>query len=137
MKRQGVCSNAFIQNPHGEFLLMKRSLNDDAYPGNWELPGGGIEYAETMEESLVREVQEECGLIINVFQPIAVNMFYIDDKQYFEITFFCKVKDNSFEIKISPEHSEYKWVKVEDIEFIGVNDYMLKTLKDCQKSLKL
>lgn len=33
-----------------------------AYPGHWDLPGGGREGAETPEETLARELEEEFGL---------------------------------------------------------------------------
>jgi ADP-ribose pyrophosphatase YjhB (NUDIX family) len=33
---------------------------------NWSLPGGGLEYGETIEQCIIREVQEETGLDISV-----------------------------------------------------------------------
>ncbi len=52
---QQVASNGFLLNKKGELLLIKRSLGDTDFPGNWELPGGGIDYGEAPQESLKRE----------------------------------------------------------------------------------
>ena len=136
MKNQGICSNALILNSHEDFLLVKRVDTDDAFAGNWELPGGGIDYGETMEASLIREVKEECDLSIKPIKPIAVNNFYIDEKQYFEITYLCEVINNAWDVVLSSEHSEYKWVSFKNLSILDGNDYMKKTLKDCEKNLQ-
>ena len=40
--------------------------------GQWSLPGGIVELGETMGEAIVREVEEEVGLKIEVIQLISV-----------------------------------------------------------------
>lgn len=45
-----------------KFLLIKR--NKEPYLGMWCLPGGKIEYGETIEEAIIREIKEESGLDI-------------------------------------------------------------------------
>lgn len=37
------------------YLIVKRSENDDLYPGAWEFPGGHLEEGETLKEGLKRE----------------------------------------------------------------------------------
>jgi len=56
---------AVIVNSQNEILLLKRS-NKILNPGKWDLPGGTLEKAETLEEALTREIQEETGLKIEV-----------------------------------------------------------------------
>lgn len=45
-----------------KFLLIKRVK--EPYLGMWCLPGGKIEYGETIEEAIIREIKEESGLDI-------------------------------------------------------------------------
>jgi ADP-ribose pyrophosphatase YjhB (NUDIX family) len=40
--------------------------------GQWSLPGGIVELGETMEEAIVREVEEEVGLRVEVSQLVSV-----------------------------------------------------------------
>jgi 8-oxo-dGTP diphosphatase len=45
----------------GRVLVVRRRDN-----GHWEAPGGILERDETFEEGVIREVQEETGLIVEV-----------------------------------------------------------------------
>ena len=52
-----------IFNNDGHLLLQKRSPNKDIQPGKWDTAvGGHVDYGETTEEALRREVLEELGI---------------------------------------------------------------------------
>ena len=38
------------------------------FPGAWVLPGGHIEVGESLEECAVREIKEETGINIEIFE---------------------------------------------------------------------
>lgn len=55
-----------IRNPQGEIFITRRAA--DAHMANkWEFPGGKIEAGETPEQALVRELEEETGIIATGF----------------------------------------------------------------------
>lgn len=49
----------FCHDGTGRFLLAKRGKNARDEQGRWEPGGGGIEFGETAEEALRREIREE------------------------------------------------------------------------------
>ena len=55
----------------------------------WNLPGGGIELGETVEEAMCREVREETGLIVEVERLVGV--YSKPQKQEIVLTFRCRV----------------------------------------------
>ena len=59
-----LASSAIITNRDGKVLLVKRKN----YPskGYWALPGGRVEYGESVTETVIREIKEETGLDIKV-----------------------------------------------------------------------
>jgi len=55
----------------------------------WNLPGGGMEAGETVDEALRREVWEETGLEVEVEQLVGV--YSKPQKQEVVLTFHCRV----------------------------------------------
>jgi ADP-ribose pyrophosphatase YjhB (NUDIX family) len=56
---------------HGRVALV-RSSNPRHVPALWWLPGGGIDFGEAPEDTLIREFREETGLDVNNPQLIGV-----------------------------------------------------------------
>lgn len=56
----------------------------------WNLPGGGMEHGETVEEAVCREVREETGLEVEV--KYLVGVYSKPQKQEVVLTFSCYVR---------------------------------------------
>lgn len=54
----------------GRVLLIKRGK--EPLRGRWVVPGGTVEAGETLEEALVREIQEETGLSVRPREIVTV-----------------------------------------------------------------
>ncbi len=61
LQRPVVAIRAIAQNPHGHILLLKRA-NSEYGDGQWCLPGGKLDYGDTPEHTVEKELQEETGL---------------------------------------------------------------------------
>ncbi|MBE3561763.1 MAG: NUDIX domain-containing protein [Ktedonobacteraceae bacterium] len=68
----------------GEVLLVHRSDIDW-----WNLPGGGMEIGETVEEALRREVLEETGLHVEIERLVGV--YSKPQKQEVVLSFLCRI----------------------------------------------
>lgn len=59
---------AVITDEHGRILLTWSS--NARSPSLWTLPGGAVEFEESPEEAVVREVHEETGYHVSVGRPL-------------------------------------------------------------------
>jgi len=55
----GVAVVYFCHDGKGNFLLNKRSANCRDERGTWDIGGGGVEFGDTIEGTLRREIKEE------------------------------------------------------------------------------
>ena len=55
------------------FLGQKDPQAGGVYPDCWHLPGGGVEPGESQPAALVREIAEETGIDIGLYQPVLVD----------------------------------------------------------------
>ena len=66
-----------ILNNNGDLYLQKRSMRKDIQPGKWDTAvGGHIDYGESVEEALRREVREE--LDVTDFSPIKITSYIFE-----------------------------------------------------------
>lgn len=60
IKSPALSVDAILFDEHGRLLLIKRKF--PPFQGQYALPGGFVEYGETVESAVVRELKEETGI---------------------------------------------------------------------------
>ena len=87
MSRAAVGVSAIVVNRSTRSLLMIKREHEP-YKGLWTLPGGKLEYGESLADGMKREVQEETGAAISSIPSIEyfVNEIISDDSHYVIVT---------------------------------------------------
>ncbi len=103
------------------FLLLRRSPTDTG-AGLYENPGGGVDEGETLEEAAVREVFEEAGITIPVEKLIPLHIFEFHNeetgKHKVKFAFSVELTEKP-DIKLSPDHDDFKFFSREEAETLG------------------
>jgi dihydroneopterin triphosphate diphosphatase len=99
-----------------EFLLIKRSDNDDIYPGMWQMVTGSIDEKEKAFQTAIREIKEETGLNpVKLWVAPLTDSFYNQEKDFINmIPVFAALVDSHACVTLSEEHSDFMWVSKED-----------------------
>jgi mutator protein MutT len=117
-----------VRNEQNKVLLLRRS--ETAYgEGGWCLPGGKVDYEETVEHAVRKELREETALEI----LSARFLFYQDSlppepgsMHCINLYFECEVAGS---LELNPESSEWAWVgpdELDDFDMVFLNDEGLR-----------
>ena len=93
----GVAVGAMIFNDKGQILLTKRGKASKNEAGRWEVPGGAVEFGETLRDAIVREIKEELGVEIDILEqlPAADHLIPEEHQHWVPTTFLVKIKEGS------------------------------------------
>lgn len=69
-------ANVIVVDGNGKILMQQRST------GSWGLPGGQMEYGESLEQAAAREVYEETGLRISESSLVQLHTFSGNDYEF-------------------------------------------------------
>lgn len=95
----------------GKVLIVRRTLDSWTHAGKWGFPGGGINPGETSLEAILRECEEEIGVV-----PIGIELLGKDG----HITWFMGELPCDPEECIDLELSEHdNWVLVDEESMSG------------------
>lgn len=107
---------AILMNSNSEIMIAKRKA-DKSLGGYWEFPGGKVEYGETPEASLKRELREEMCIDIEVKDYFGENIYKYDDKTIRLIAYICEIVKGDIMLI---DHSEYRWVDKKLINYYNI-----------------
>ena len=125
-----------VLNRSRKLLLCKMAPDRGVFPGQWGLPGGGVEPNEKIENALRRELIEEIGIEVTDIEPA-----FFKDKQLTKtfkdgskrsiymifLIFYCVATTE--ELILNPEFVEYKWVRKDEIREFDLNAETIDTLE--------
>lgn len=111
MKHINVVAAVILHND--QILCVQRNFNKYEYISyKYEFPGGKVENDETFEEAIIREINEELSLNIEIEKHlITVEHTYPDFKLTMN-TFLCTTNTKDL---ILHEHLDSKWLRIPEL----------------------
>lgn len=126
-------AGGLVRNENGELLFIFRN-------GKWDLPKGHVEIGERVEETALREVEEECGLrdlILGDKLGTTYHTYFMNGRHEIKETHWYNMTTKTIELIPQKEEGieEALWIGKERIEEV-INDCYL-SLQDLLKNSKL
>lgn len=118
----------FLAPSSTSLLLIRRAKGEQAFPGCWEVPGGGVEAPPqdaTLLDAVVREVKEETGLTVTKINRCYgwVEFEGRSGRLWRKWNFEVEIAEEGEAVVLEPsEHDGWMWVEGEDaLEAAGLH----------------
>ena len=111
---------AVIWNSRGDVLLIRRAK--EPRKGQWSLPGGKLEFGETLLEGVLREVREETGLEVEILGLVDVAETIRDasvgaaDDHFVLIDYGARVISGTAEA--ASDAAEARWFPLDELDVL-------------------
>lgn len=102
----------------GRVLIMRRAYAP--LQGEWSIPGGGLDVGETIADGIRREVEEETGILVRVFDQIETFERILRDDtgrvqyHYVILDYLCEAAGG--ELRAGSDATDVAWVAEEDLQ---------------------
>jgi 8-oxo-dGTP diphosphatase len=98
----------------GKVLLGKRKSSHGE--GEYAFPGGNLEYMESFEDCIVREVKEECGIEITDIEFLHVaNVLHYAPKHYVNLCFTARWVDKEAQVLEPDKIEDWQWYDLDNL----------------------
>lgn len=131
MMKSQLTTLCYLEKDDSYLMLHRVSKKNDINHDKWIGVGGHFEHAESPEDCLKREVQEETGLTLNSFEFRGIVTFVSDDSEAEYMHLFTS-KDFSGEMRECDE-GKLEWVKIDKIDSLELwegDKIFLRLLKE-------
>lgn len=122
-----VSTKAIITDEQDRVLLIQE---DDS---RWELPGGGLEYDQSIEANLSRELEEEMGIKDPEIAPMPTYIWRQErtraDKVFYVLFLGYEVKAGLSNLRHSEEHVASCFFSKEELDKVNAHPNILNFIK--------
>ncbi len=118
-----VIVSGFVVNKKNELLVIRRSDDEESFPGMLAIPGGTVELDATgvleknvIENTLIREVLEETNVNITVCDWLESTAIVKGDPGKIYLFFSCDLAEESSTLMTSDETPQVFWANLSEID---------------------
>lgn len=76
----GVGCGGLVVDDNNKVLLMRRGQKSKNQIGFWTQPGGAVDYGETVEDAIKREIKEELNIEVNLTRMLCYSDHIMSDE---------------------------------------------------------
>ncbi len=132
--RYHLVSDILVQHRDGTFLLTKRHLGKDLYPGYWEASAGGsAQLGEEPEACAKRELFEETGILCDSLELVKITFSNRSPSLIYSYLARVDCDKNSVVLQ-EGETTAYKWVDAAGLIEYAESELAIKTSVERYKS---
>jgi 8-oxo-dGTP pyrophosphatase MutT (NUDIX family) len=117
-----IAGGGKVYNPKNEILFIFRN-------GKWDLPKGKAEAKETINQTALREVEEETGITgLSITKPLEItyHIFKRNERHYIKVTYWFQMY-SEYEGTLIPQEKEgitkVKWIPETKLKKVLNNSY--------------
>lgn len=133
-KKPSLTADIFIFDEETNFILIKRK--NDPYKNYWALPGGFVEYGESVETAAVREAKEETSIDVELIDLVNVYSAPDRDPRGHTVTVAYTAKGDFGKMNAESDAKEIGIFSSEDLEKINLAFDHSQIIKDCLNKAK-
>lgn len=110
-----VGTGAVILNDEGQVLLVLRKKDPEIH--KWSIPGGKVDPFETLEHTVVREVEEETGLIVEVEHLLCTDETIQpeQDRHLLSLIYKARYTGGEPQNREPQKHAEIRWFSLNEL----------------------
>ena len=133
-KTPSLTTDIFIFDDNFNFILIKRK--NDPYKDCWALPGGFVEYGESVEIAAIREAKEETNIDVKLKDLVNVYSEPNRDPRGHTVTIVYTAKGKISNMKADSDAKEIDVFSEEKLDEINIAFDHAKIIKDCLNKAK-
>jgi nucleoside triphosphatase len=120
---------ALVAHPSGRVLIVRTTK----WRGTWGVPGGKVEWGETLEAALLREFREEVGLELThlrfaLLQEAVIDPQFVREAHFIMVNYYAVCENET--IVPNEEIEEWVWVTPQEAFEYPLNHYTRMLVED-------
>lgn len=110
-----VGTGAVVRDAEGRVLLLLRKKHPEM--NKWSIPGGKVDLFETSQDAIVREVEEETGLNVQVERLLCIDETIRPEQEQHLLSLIYLVRANSGEPenREPQKHAQMRWFAEDEL----------------------